>query len=202
MILKYTNNKDIVILGGLLYFFYISIIIAMIVAPWSLLVTIFLDGKLAIVPGIYHQYELKLILRVLLLYTPMIVILTYFSRKKKNRLLKMVLLVVNLFFIITFFNVFTTKSNLSFILQTYSFAEVKAFVLLLTVVLTILVLSLLLFICFILKSVLPSIHLTIKEVVFAVSTQKRTVFWSLLFVLFLFLVIYASIFDLYLILNS
>lgn len=184
-----------------MYLFYALISVIFIIAPWSLLFTIFLDGKFAAFPGIYHRFELYLGFRILSIYSPIIILLTYYS-KKNREFLRFFIFLINLIFTSIFFYFFSTRTNFCFSLRYFSLIEIYLFILALTLFLSILIFAINYFFTLALKLNFYPFKFFIKEFIALASNQKRTILLSFIFVSLIYLIIFWIAADLFLILNS
>lgn len=192
-----------------MYYTYLFIVITILVSPWSILPIIFLDGQFTYFPGFFYNKDAFFMLfRILIIYTPFVIVLFYNLQGKKSAF-KLPLLLANLLFIFILFHLFVTKITTGLLLTKYSIHQIYEFIFLTSLLLGLLLSSILLFLKKFLKKfihmiifILRKVHCLFKDIFYVASKQKKQVLISLIIVSIIYFIIYYVVYDLYVIVNN
>lgn len=191
-----------------MYSIYIIITLAILLSPWSVLLTISLDGQFSSYPGLYHKDEIFVLSRLLMFYTPLVFALLYYSNKKKI-IFKLSFLLIHLFFAFLLFRLFATHITLGIMLSKFSSQKIYTFIFLVNLLLLIFISPIILFLIHFSKPILymitnlsKNLKVFFKEFSLVASNQKIQILISFIIVSIIFLIIYFLTLDLYIIING
>ncbi len=191
-----------------MYLIYILITLAILLSPWSVLITISLDGQFSSYPGLYHKDEIFILSRLLILYTPLVFTLLYYLNKKKI-IFKLSFLLIHVFFAFLLFRLFATNITLGFMLSKFSLQKIYTFIFLVNLLLLIFISPIILFfihfykpILYMITNLFKKLIVYPKEFLLVASNQKKQILISFVFVSIIFLIIYFLALDLYVIVNG